>query len=79
MATYFYKVVKSTCPNDPDVPAEYGIAASAIYDGCTVILSSVHHLSRDPDAVTALADFCNRLELDPLHLADVVEDFLGQL
>ena len=59
----------------------YGIAAYADSDadGTASILSSVRDISSDRASVEELAGLCNRLELDVIHLADVVEDFFGQV
>lgn len=59
----------------------YGIAAYADSgtEGTSSILSSVRDISSDRAPVKKIAELCNRLELDVLHLADVVEDFLGQV
>lgn len=35
-----------------------------------------HNISTDRDAVFSLVKRCNELLLDPVHLKDVVEDFL---
>ena len=43
-------------------------------DGTLVVVASVHDISSDYDAVRRLVDLCNRLEVSPCHLLDVVED-----
>lgn len=35
-----------------------------------------HDICMDHDAASALVEKCNELNLDPIHLKDVVEDFL---
>lgn len=37
---------------------------------------AVSDISLDKDEVQSLADLCNELELDPIHLLDVAEDFV---
>ena len=56
----------------------YGIVAysNADQDGTATIVASVHDITSDKDAIAALVDDCNRLELSTIHLLDVVEDFI---
>ena len=44
--------------------------------GSATIVASVHDITSDKDAIAALVDDCNRLELSTIHLLDVVEDFI---
>ena len=57
----------------------YGIVAyaNAEQDGTATIVASVHDITSDKQHLTKLVDDCNRLELSPMHLPDVVEDFLS--
>ena len=57
----------------------YGIAAyaDAETDQTSTIVASVNDISSDREAVEKLVELCNSLELDVVHLNDVVEDFLG--
>ncbi len=50
----------------------YGIK---VYDGNEVI-NAVSDISVNYDEVKGLCDRLNECELDPIHLPDVVEDFL---
>ena len=43
----------------------------------TAVLASVHDICGDRDRIFHLVDACNRLTLSPLHLSDVIEDFLA--
>ena len=56
----------------------YGIVALSDpdKDGSATIVASVHDITSDKDAIVALVDDCNRLELSTIHLLDVVEDFI---
>lgn len=47
---------------------------SAIQDGVTV--ASVNDISTSIKEIEALADDCNRLRLDPIHLTDIVRDYI---
>ena len=45
----------------------YGIACDRV---------AIANVSADADRLSGLVALCNALELSPLHLPDVVEDFL---
>lgn len=57
----------------------YGIVAysDAEKDGTLRIITSVHNITYDKNSLMKLVDDCNRLELSPIHLINVVEDFLS--
>ncbi len=57
----------------------YGIVAyaNAELDGTATIISSVRDVSSDRQAIVDLISQCNRLQLSPAHLGEVVEDFLA--
>ena len=40
-------------------------------------LLSFRDVSTDREGMEALVDDCNRLSLSPIHLCEVVEDFIG--
>ena len=44
--------------------------------GCRADNSAFEDMSTDPTAIENLINLCNKLKLSPLHLEDVVEDFL---
>lgn len=50
----------------------YGISIRSVEDE----LAFVSDISTDFDKVRQLADLCTEQELDPIHLNDVIEDFL---
>ncbi|MBQ7931702.1 MAG: hypothetical protein IJ334_11880 [Clostridia bacterium] len=56
----------------------YGIALADITDGCAVIIEAIPDLSPDRERTSRLAGLCTELHLSPLHLADVVDDFLAE-
>ena len=72
-----YQVVQSIYPHISEAPQTYGIAATTTYDECIVVLISVHDICQDLLAITKLVELCNQLQLDPIHLQDVVDDFLA--
>ena len=52
----------------------YGIAVYA--EGVPTCVARLHDVTSDKNALTELVLLCNRLQLSPIHLHDVVEDFL---
>ena len=58
----------------------YGVAAyaEAEKEGTACVVEIVHDVSDDRRRLGALVDLCNLLELDPIHVADIVDDFLAQ-
>ena len=57
----------------------YGIVAyaNAEQGGTATIVASVRDITSDKKRLKKLVDDCNRLVLSPVHLHDVVEDFLS--
>jgi hypothetical protein len=47
------------------------------YDGITTILESISDISSEINPVKRLVELCNNQQLDPIHLQDVVNDFLA--
>lgn len=56
----------------------FGIATYAAHDidGTATIIASVSDISGDLQRLSDFTDTCNRLELSPVHLYDVIEDFI---
>ena len=56
----------------------YGIAvyADEKNNGAGVAIMSVHDVTADRKGIEKLISTCNRLELSPIHLSDVIDDFL---
>ena len=72
-----YQIIKNTYPNNTVFAHTYGIAFTITYDDCIVVLSAIYDICQDQTAITQLVELCNRLQLDPIHLQDVVDDFLA--
>ena len=53
----------------------YGIAAYAEDEQTCIV--RLHDITSDKNALAELVLLCNRLQLSPNHLYDVVEDFLA--
>ena len=47
------------------------------YDGVTTILELISDISTDIEPIERLVKVCNNLQLDPIHLQDVVTDFFA--
>ena len=62
-----------------DRRVSYGIVvyANVDEDGTATIIDSVRDISSDRERIAFLVDECNRFELLPIHLRDVIEDFIG--
>jgi len=56
----------------------YGIALVVVSDESTVMIESIPDLSRDKERIQNLARLCTKLHLSPIHLTDVVADFLAE-
>ena len=72
-----YIVVQSTYKNGDITMIGFGIAAVEEYDGVTTILESISDISTYIEPIERLVKVCNNLQLDPIHLQDVVTDFLA--
>ena len=72
-----YIVVQNTYKNGNATRIGFGIAAIEEYDGVTTILESISDLSSNVRSIERLVDICNNLQLDLIHLRDVVNDFLA--
>ena len=57
----------------------YGIAAAHVYDGIVTVLDSVTDITANRQPLEELVKLCNELSLEPIHLNDIVEDFLASL
>lgn len=72
---YTYRLREDTCADDDGTLVKvYGIE---VYDrqSSAPLLTYANLFTRRNQA-EELIDLCNRLELDPIHLTDVVEDAL---
>lgn len=55
---------------------DYGIAAVTEEDGCVVVIQSFTAVTSDKLRIRKLVQLCNELELDIIHLEEVIDDFL---
>ena len=65
-----YSLIQGTYTNGEKTHTGYGIRYSE--DGAL----SYEDLALDPSVIAKLVELCNKLNLSPAHLGDVVEDFL---
>ena len=79
MMNVTYAVAEEKYALGEEKRTSYGIVAyaNAEQDGTATIVTSVRDITSDNHRLIKLVDDCNRLELSPLHLPDVVEDFLS--
>ena len=57
-----------------------GIAVIVHYDdGSSAVLHTISDICDDPERIRELVRQCNENRLDPLHLSDVIDDFLTTL
>lgn len=55
----------------------YGIAITETANGESIILKTIADISPIKIHIDELVSLCNELYLHPLHLDDVIEDFLA--
>ncbi len=56
----------------------YGILVKEELNGNWVAVAVAAPFSHDREAVAKLAETCSSLQLSPIHLIDVVSDFISQ-
>ena len=69
---YRYALLKTTF----DSIESFGIAVVCDCDGGSILIDTYSDISFDWERIVTLIEQCNSEELDPIHLPDVVEDFL---
>ena len=67
-----YQVIESRVEIDGVIYTSYGIGC----ENAGNLLFQINDLSINKDRVSKLVYLCNDLQLDPIHIDDVVEDFL---
>ncbi len=78
MSSITYGLIEERYSANGHARTAYGIAiyADAEADGTATVIASVHDITSDVQALTDLVQRCNRVRLSPIHLEDVIEDFL---
>ena len=79
MSDITYGVVEEQYAMGSKTRLSYGVAAfdSAEKDGLSTIVASIHDITDNKEDLAELVRQCNLLELSPMHLQDVIEDFLS--
>lgn len=72
-----YIIIKSSLLCGDILRTCYGIAVVEICDGVPIILQTVSDISASIEKLGELVELCNELDLDPIHLNDVVDDYLA--
>ena len=75
---YHYTVVQETYMDETAPRTAYGIAAVQTDDNCLVVMHSIADVCVEPAPLHQLVQCCNQLNLDLIHLQDVVDDFLAE-
>ena len=78
MNTTFYGLLTSELSSGQTARTSYGIALCQTDAGVPIIIRSVADLTADRERAAALVNRCNRLALSPIHLDDIIEDFLAE-
>jgi hypothetical protein len=73
-----YILIESTFTVNNKKHTAYGIALAVVSDESTVMIESIPDLSQDKERIQNLAKLCTELHLSPIHLTDVVADFLAE-
>lgn len=66
-----YKICKTKSKVDPNV---FSFGIEVVCDG--EVDMTIDDISTDEGYVEMLEELCNRCEVSPIHIKDVVEDFL---
>ena len=74
-----YVVVRENYMDDVNPRTADGIAAIAEYDKCTAVMQSIPDVCSEFTPIQQLVQCCNELQLELIHLCDVVEDFCARV
>lgn len=78
METEQYILIESSFLTNGVRHTTYGIAYADSSDGTPVILEAIPDLSTNKERVRQLVKLCTKLQLSPIHLRDVIDDFLAE-
>lgn len=76
---YHYLAVRNADSRYPESSAAYGIAVVVKQDSCMCIHQLYRDICGDFVRIAELVRLCNDLYLDPLHLPEVIDDFLAEV
>ena len=74
-----YGIIRETYSLGTETRVSYGIAAYADSDttGTASVIAAVRDISGSKEKIDALVLLCNRCHLEPIHLQNIIEDFLA--
>ena len=74
---YKYSVFVEMLKNEDSVAyTAYGIVVCSMEDNERKEVLKISDVSSDKSRVEELVDLCNKEQLEPIHIYDVIEDFL---
>jgi len=73
---YYYIMLQQKYGEGALRKTEYGIAAVTESDDCMIVLRLFTALTTDKSRIQKLVNLCNQLNLDLIHIEEVIEDFL---
>ena len=74
-----YILIRNTYEMEKNTRNSFGIAVVEEENDVAIVLESFSDLSSDVTKVEQLVRICNELGLDPIHLSEVVQDFLAEV
>ena len=74
---YHYVIVDSIIEDPSHSRRCYGIALVSVCEGIPSVLESFLDVSSDREQIQQLVALCNDLKIDPIHLPDVLDDYLA--
>ena len=74
-----YGVSEETYSLNNQTRTAYGIViySNAEEDGTATIVGSIRDVTPNKEKMERLVSACNKLELSPIHIYDVIDDFIG--
>lgn len=78
MSSIIYEVTEDTYLIDGELKQIYGIAvySNDKNNAKKTLLKAINNITTDKYKLSQLAKACNSCNLSPIHLKDIVEDFL---
>ncbi len=74
MNNYLYTVFKSIHTIDDITYTSFGIVITSTQDNS--VIERIKDISTSEAKITKLVNLCNELSLEPIHIYDVIEDFI---
>ena len=75
---YYLPVREKHCIGSTHTYTAYGIKVLSVTQQHTKILVYIPDISLSRQAVVSLAECCTQKHLSPIHIFDVIEDFLAE-